>query len=433
MKKSYVSALLTGSLLMLASGCERGPSQTGPAKPLVVPVSRPVQRQVTDFVDYTGRTNAVFSITIQPRVTGYLVKMPFMEGSGVKKGDVLFEIDPRPYKAHLDAAEAAVAQNQANLNYQKATNARFKELAKKDPGAVSLRELDQYQALEEQAIANLNLAKANLVSARLNLDWTVVKAPLSGRISRYYLTYGNLVTQDTTQLTTLVSMDPMYVYFDMDEPTLERIKIAMNEGKVGSSSAPPAARAAGVASAVGLWAVLWGQAPWPPLTDGSGMKVEMGLAGQTRYPFQGMVNFLDNQVNPGTGSISVRGIFRNPRPAGGAYPLVPGMFVRVRLPIGQPRPELLVIDKAVTSDQGQKKLYVAGAGNKVEERLITLGPLQDDGLRVISHGLKKDDLVLIGALQQVRPRMSIEPEEYSMPTSDTPAQKIETTKRNGKK
>jgi len=436
MNRIPLVAWLAGLTLAATAVCDRGPSQAGPAKPPVVPVSRPVERSVTDFVDYTGRTNAKNSVTIQPRVTGYLVKMPFKEGADVKKGDVLFEVDPRPYKAQLEAAKAAVAQNKANLNYQTATNLRFKELAKRDKGAVSGRELDQYQALEEQAVANLNLAKANLVSAELNLEWTVVKAPINGHISRYYLTYGNLVNQDTTQLTTLVSMDPMYVYFDMDEPTLERIQTAMNEGKIGRSQASAEGRVDSAASTVGLLATPFAQGGWLTLSGGHAgpeMKVLMGLAGQDTYPFEGTLNFLDNQVNPGTGSISARGIFKNPRPPGGVYPpLKPGMFVRVRLPIGDPRPELLVRDRVIASDQGQKKVFVVGAENKVEERLVTLGPLQEDGLRVVLHGLKKDDRVLVGALQQVRPRMIIQPELVTMPTDDTPAMLATDKGKTGK-
>jgi multidrug efflux system membrane fusion protein len=333
--------LMLFAYLALAPGCERRSSQAGPAKPLVVPVSKPIERLVTEFVDYTGRTNAKGNITVQPRVTGYLVKMPFKEGADVKEGDILFEIDPRPYKAQLEAAKAAVAQNEANLRYQNATNLRFKELAKRDKGAVSGRELDQYQAMEDQAVANLNLAKANLISAELNLEWTVVRAPIDGYISRYYLTYGNLVNQDSTQLSTLVSMNPMYVYFDMDEPTLERIKTAMNEGSISVTNEPADIRAGSIASIVGLALgpvlTLW---PLASHERGAEMKVLMGLPGQDTFPFEGTINFLDNQVNPGTGSISARGAFKNPRPKGGVYSLLPGMFVRVRLPIGAPRRQL---------------------------------------------------------------------------------------------
>ncbi len=205
----------------------------------VVPVAKPIQAKVRDYVYYTGRTNAKDAVTIVPRVTGYLEKMPFKEGAEVKKGTLLFEIDDRPYKAQLDAAKAAVAQNEASLKYAQATNERFKELDKKQPGAVIKQELDQYQAQEDQAIANLNLAKANLISAKLNLEWTKIYSPIDGIISRYYLTPGNLVNQDVTQLTTLVRMDPMYAYFDVDEPTLMRIKQAIQEGKVKLPSEGP--------------------------------------------------------------------------------------------------------------------------------------------------------------------------------------------------
>src|SRR5262249_27098823 len=203
--------------------------------------------------------------------------------------------------AQLEAAEAAVSQNKASLKFAQATNERFKGLEAKQKGAVSKQELDQYQAQEDQAIANLNLAKANLISAKLNLEWTKIYSPIDGIISRFYLTTGNLVNQDVTQLTTLVRMDPMYAYFDVDEPTLLRIKQAINEGKIADPS------------------------------KGGNVPVEMGLAGEEGYPHPGRVNFFDNQVNPGTGSLSVRGEFENHRPAGGTYLLLPGMFVRIRL------------------------------------------------------------------------------------------------------
>jgi membrane fusion protein, multidrug efflux system len=400
-------AFCAGSVLATIAGCERGPNQVAPSEPPVLNVSKPIQRYVTDYVDYTGRTGAKDAVTIVPRVTGYLDKMSFKEGSDIKKDALLFEIDPRPYKAQLQAAEAAVAQNEASLTYAKATNERFKTLWKKDKGAVSERELDQYQALEEQAIANLNLAKANLISAKLNLEWTQVKSPIDGHISRYYLTPGNLVNQDVTQLTTVVSMDPMYATFDMDEPTLLRIKRLVNEGVI----------------------------PLPK--EGGDVSVLMGLAGEEGFPHKGTINFVDNQVNPGTGSISVRGGFANPKPTHGTYLLVPGMFVRIRLPIGQPQQELLVIDKAVWSEQGNKYLYVLDAENKVQQYRVTLGALQSDGLRVIAGSkpaLKKDDWVLIAGLQQVKPRMTIRPEQANMPTTGAPVELISNQpEKKGKK
>jgi multidrug efflux system membrane fusion protein len=390
-KRVSIGVIISGLVLAGLAGCRRGPSQTVPIETPVIPVSKPVEREVTDFVDYTGRTNSKNNVIVVARATGYLVKIPFKEGADVKKDDLLFEIDPKPYQAQLEAAEAQVALTEASLKYAKATNERFKELAKKQKGAVSERELDQYQAQEDQAVANLKLAKSNRESAKINLEWTKVKAPIDGHISRYYLTLGNLVNADVTQLTTVVSMDPMYVYFDMDEPTLLRIKRAINEGRI----IPP--------------------------KEGADMPVLVGMQGEDGFPHHGTINFFDNQVNPGTGSISVRGALANPKPDDGTYLMVPGMFVRVRLPIGQPQKELLVIDRAVTSDQGLKYVYVLDAENKVEARRVTLGPRQEDGLRVIAQGLTKDDWVLVGGLQQVRPRMTIQTEQVSMPSLSAPA------------
>ena len=216
------------------------------AKGKKIKVALPVQRQVDDVVECAGRTNATASVTIVPRVTGFVTEIPFKEGSLVKAGDVLFKVDPRPYEAQFKVAETQlrVARNQltaaksqltvveAKLRYDKVVNDRYRELALKQPGAVSARELDQHQANEEQsranvvvaqanidtAVANLAVAEANLELPRLNLEWTAVRSPVDGQVGRYLLTVGNLVIQDQTQLTTVVSKGPMQVHFDLDEP-----------------------------------------------------------------------------------------------------------------------------------------------------------------------------------------------------------------------
>jgi membrane fusion protein, multidrug efflux system len=420
----------TGFLLAAFSGCTRGSSKVAEPEAPAIPVAKPVQRDVTDFVEFTGRTNAKDAVSVQPRVTGYLVKMPFKEGSTVKKGDLLFEIDPRPYQAQYEAAEAQVALNEASKRYAVATNERFKVLAKKTPGAVSDRELDQYQALEDQAEANLQLAKSNLVSAKLNLDWTRVTSPINGHISRFYLTIGNLVNQDVTQLTTVMSMDPMYVYFDMDESTFLRIGGDIHEGTIR----PPKDRAASLPA---LGATLVGCLSSPTefglllaaidLIGSTGtaaaVSVDMGVQGEPNYPHKGIINFIDNQVNSSTGSIPVRGEFPNPKTSRGTQLMVPGMFVRIRLPVSKPHSALLVIDRAVTSDQGLKYVYVLDAENKVQQRRVTTGSLQDDGLRVIAEGLQPTDLVVVGGLQQIRPRLKIQPEQMTMPSLASPAEK----------
>lgn len=371
------------AILAASSGCERNKAPIAAAQEQIVPVTKPVSRMVTEYVDFTGRANAVDTVNIIARVTGYLTKMPFKEGKEIKKGTLLFEIDPRPYGAQLDAAKAKVALSKASLELARVTNVRFKELAKKEASAVSKQDLDKYKALEEEAAANLELAKANLKSAQLNFDWTKVYSPIDGKISRYYLTLGNLVNQDQTLLTTILSLDPIYAFFDMDEPTYLRIKRAINDGKV-------------------------------KLPKGNeDLPVLMGLQGEAGYPHKGYINFIDNQVFPSTGSISWRGVFPNPRPPGGTRLLAPGMFLHIRLPIGQPHKALLVVDRAIQSDQDLKKVYVVDADNKIQSKRITTGPLQEDGLRVV-EGLAPDDLVAIGALQQVRPGMKISPEPIPM-------------------
>jgi membrane fusion protein, multidrug efflux system len=387
--RSYAVVLSIIFGLVAAGGCQHPPPQAAPAEPPVLPVSKPLERQVTDYVDFTGRTDAVEAVDIRPRVTGYLVRIPFKEGSEVKKGAVLFEIDPRPYQAQLKSAQAQRAHSDASLKLAIENNLRFHELAKQQPGAVSQQQLDQYVAQEQQARATLDQAQATLETAELNLAFTKVTSPIDGRVSRYYLTVGNLVNQDQTLLTTVVSLDPIYVYFDLDEPTLLRLRRARNAGLIKPTPA-------------GQYTLL------------------MGLQGEDGFPHEGTVNFVNNQVNPATGSIAVRGVFPNPEPPGGARLLSPGMFVRVRLPIGQAHQALLVIDRAIGSDQGLKFVYVVDAEHKIQYRRVTTGALQEDGLRVITQGLSADDWVLVGGLPQVRAHMPIQPEPRAMPTLSQP-------------
>ena len=373
-------------LAVIFSGCER--QATPPAGPQApsIPVSKPVQRKVSDYVDYTGRIDAVESLDVRGRVTGYLTKLPFKEGSEVKQGDLLFEIDPRPYQAIYDAGKAQVSLQEANYKYYKAYYARSRKISDSGPGVISEQELELNRAQQEQAYANLEVAKANLNSAKLNLDFTEVRSPIDGQVSRYYLTLGNLVVQDQTLLTTVVSLDPLYLYFEMDEQTVIRIRKAINDGKI------------------------------TPVKNTNELPIFMALSGEEGYPHEGKLDFVNNTVNPSTGTLTVRGVFANPLPSNGRRILTPGMFARVRLPIGKPHPSLLVIDRALGSDQGLKFVYVVDADNKVQYRRVETGPLQSDGLRVIEKGLNPDDQVVIGGLQQVRPRMEVKPVPTPMPS-----------------
>jgi multidrug efflux system membrane fusion protein len=375
--------LLTG----MTTGCSRSRVAEADADAPVIPVSHPVKRKVTDYVDFTGRTDAVNSVGIRARVTGYIVKTPFKEGAEVKKGDLLFEIDPRPYKAQLDQAQGQVNLSRAQLTLARATYDRDVQLGPK--GAVSQQQLDQDKAAVDEARARIKAAQASMEIYKLNLSFTRITAPIDGQVSRYYLTTGNLVNQDQTLLTTVVSPDPMYAYFDVDELTVLRVKRAINEGKIKLPK------------------------------KGAAVPVLMGLQGEAGFPHRGTINFVNNVLNPSTGTMAFRGVFANPKPRNGTRLLAPGMFVRIRLPIGQPYSALLVVDRALGSDQGLKFVYVVDKDNKVQYRRVRTGPLQEDGLRVIEEGLKPEDWVVVGGLQQVRPRMQVKVEHITMPVFGT--------------
>jgi membrane fusion protein, multidrug efflux system len=228
--RGCVLALFLSQLLTAISGCQRPSGRVAPAELPVVPVSKPVEREVTDYVDYTGRTDAVESVGIRARVTGYVERIPFKEGAEIKKDDVLFEIDPRPYKAQLDQAKGQVDLNKASLKLAQVTYERDVPLVAK--AAVTQQQLDQDKAAVDEAEARVKAAQAAVEVYKLNLEFTQVKSPINGMVSRYYYTPGNLVIQDQTLLTAVVSLDPMYAYFDMDEPTLLRVKRAINEGRI---------------------------------------------------------------------------------------------------------------------------------------------------------------------------------------------------------
>jgi membrane fusion protein, multidrug efflux system len=378
------------SSAVVVTGCTRQPPRPAPVQPLAIPVSKPVSRMITDYVDFTGRTEAVQSVDIRPRTTGYLVKMPFTEGSDVKAGDLLFEIDPRPYQAQLDQAAGQVNLYQAQLKLARTTYARDRAINQITPGAVSQQQLDQDVAALDEADARVKAYEKNMEVYRLNHEFTKVVSPINGMVSRYYLTLGNLVNQDQTLLTTIVSLDPMYAYFDLDEPTMLRIRRAINEGRLR------------------------------PRSRGIRIPIFMGLQGEPGYPHEGEVDFINNQLNPTTGSILVRGVFPNPKPENGVRVLSPGMFVRIRLPIGQPHPAVLVIDRAISSDQGIKYVYVVDARNVAQYRKVTTGSLQDDGLRVVTEGLNADEWIVVGGLQQIQPKTTIKPEPIPMPSLNEP-------------
>jgi RND family efflux transporter MFP subunit len=374
--------LLVLGLSLGGTGCTRRPSGAPPAPPLSVSVSYPVRAHVADSADFTARTAAVDSVEVRAHVWGYLDKVNFQEGAMVRKEDVLFEIDHRTYQAAYDVAKAQVAQNVASRVLASQNNTRFRALAKENAGAVTPLDLDRYQSEEDQAVANLARARANLETAKLNLDWTKVRAPVSGRASRYVVTVGNLIQSGDqfggTLLTTIESVDAMYAYFDVDEYTALRIWQLTREGKSDS-----------------------------PRDDR--YPVSLGLANEDGFPHAGTINFVDNRVRANTGTIRMRGVFPNREQV-----LLPGLFARIRIPVGRPHNALLVSDRALDTDQGQKILYVVNHKNEVVTRPVRVGALHD-GLREIADGLKPGERVVVNGLQQLRPGIAVEPKLLEMP------------------
>ncbi len=361
------------------TGCARVPPEPPPA-PVAVVVSLPVERDVTDYADYTGRTTAVDSVEVRARVWGYLEKVNFKEGALVKKGDVLFEIDPLTYQATLNQAEGNLAQLQARVERLNADFARAERLVK--TAAISQEDHDKVAGDRAEAIASRAAAQATVERAKLDLQYTKVTAPVSGRVSRYFVTVGNLIQAGDqgggTLLTTIVSVDPMYAYFDVDEYTVLRVRRMIREGKAKSARDVE-------------------------------LPVWLGLANEDGHPHQGTVNFVDNQVNPKTGTLRLRAVFPNKDEL-----LSPGYFVRIRVPIGVPHHTLLVTDRALDTDQGQKIVYVVDQDNKVVTRPVRLGALHN-GLREITDGLMPGERVIVNGLQQVRPGVTVEPQLVDMP------------------
>ncbi|MBI3864706.1 MAG: efflux RND transporter periplasmic adaptor subunit [Planctomycetia bacterium] len=362
-----------------AAGPPAGPPQMAPPE---VQVSLPVSGEVTDYVDFPGRVEAVDTVEIRARVTGYLEKVHFKEGALVKQGDLLFEIDSRLYEAELARAEGAVLQIEGRLTRLNGDFERAQSLQAK--GAISKEELSRITGDRTEAQGALKVNEAARDLAKLNLSFTQVRAPLSGRISRRSIDPGNLVKADDTSVTSIVSLDPVYAYFDLDERTMLQLKRLIREGKID-------------------WSL------------DAGLSVLMGLADEQGFPRRGEINFAENRVDSDTGTWRLRGRFDNHDNA-----LPPGLFVRIRLPFGPPHDAILVTEEALGTDQGQKYVYVIGDDGKAEYRRITVGRLHD-GLRVVSNGLSAGDRVVVNGLQRVRPGIEVHAEVVPMPQVGKPA------------
>jgi RND family efflux transporter MFP subunit len=379
-----LAALAMGTCCCVAAGCSRAPAQAPPPPPNNVTVSYPLDRGVADYVEFTGQTAAVKTVELRARVWGYLESLHFTEGAMVNQGDLLVQIDPKPYKALVDQAKGKIAQDNAQLKHNEATFRRYDKL--RANGAATQEDLDRVLADRDAMKATLATDTADLEAKQLDLDYTTIRSPIKGRVSRFEVTEGNVVQSGQnggTLLTTIVSVDPMYVYFDIDERTLLTVRRLIRSGSMKN-------------------------------VQETAFPIAIGLADEDNFPHHGVVNFLDNRVDPGTGTLRCRGIFENHDGF-----LSPGLFVRCHLPLGDPTRRLMVAEQALASDQEQKFVYVVNDANEVSYRPVQVGRLYD-GLRVIEGGISKNDKVVVKGLQRVRPGAKVTAELVPMPTPTAP-------------
>src|SRR5262245_57029126 len=363
-------------LLAVLLGCGKGADQAPP--PPEVMVAQVLHQKLTDWDEYTGRLQAIDTVEVRPRVSGYIDRVQFREGQGVKKGDTLVVIDPRPYQADYDRAKAQLAVAKAQQELAALEAERVHKL--KDSGAVSQEEFDERVSTLHQQEASVAAAQAAFNAAALNLSFTKVEAPIDGVASRAEVTRGNLVTGGNnggTLLTTIVSTDPMYVYFEGDEHAYLRYQELARAGERRSSR--------DVAN-----------------------PVRVGLANEEGFPHEGHMDFVDNQLNVRTGTIRGRAVIDNKQ---GLF--TPGMFARVQLLGLGERDALLIEDRAVGADQTQNFVRVLGPDNKGEYRPVQLARSMQ-GLRIVNKGLKPGEIIVVNGLQRVRPGTPVTPKQVTM-------------------
>jgi len=369
--------LLATGVLSLA-GCDGPPTGTRPALPKVT-VTPAVEREVLDSVEFQGRTEAVETVEVRSRTTGYLAKVNFRPDTAVEVGDVLFEIDPRIYQAEYERADGQVAVLEAKVKRLNGDVERDAPLVAKK--TVTRQHFEKMVEDRDEAAADLKVAKANREGARVNLDFTKVKAPINGRVGRNRITVGDQVRADSTVLTNIVSTGKMYAYFDVDENTYLRYAEQERQRKTKPGE---------------------GRQELTEMTLGDGTVVTGGA-----------VDYIDVQLRRGTGTIEFRATFRDPDGM-----LEAGQFVRVRLPIGDPHKALVVPEVAVASDHELKYVYVVDDHNKVAYRRVSTGTVHD-GWQVIDKGLNADELVIVKGLLWVRDGMTVETERCGV--NDQPA------------
>jgi RND family efflux transporter MFP subunit len=373
--RSHAGGWAAAAIFVLtASACSK---DTPPMQAPQVTVAPAVERVVADWDEFTGHFEAVNSVEVRPRVGGFLQRVGFVEGSTVHQGDVLFVIDPRPFEAEVARTEAILAQARTRNQLAGMEVERAQKLV--NTQAISREELDARTSGRAEGDAAIRAAEAAVRVARLNLEWTVVRAPITGRVGRAEVTAGNLVqagAPSPTLLTTIVSLDPIYVYFDTDEQAYLKY--------MGANSAGP-----------------------------NGRQVLIGLANESGFPHEGRLNFVDNRVDGANGTVSARAVLSNPD-----HLFTPGLFARVRLLGSQRHPAILVQDQAIGTDQDRKFVLVLKSDNTVEYRPVVTGRVVD-GLRTVESGLKPGERVVINGLMRVRPGMKVAATNAAMVAEST--------------
>ncbi|HEY4816082.1 MAG TPA: efflux RND transporter periplasmic adaptor subunit [Candidatus Acidoferrum sp.] len=372
-----ILSIVLAAVASLNIGCSSSAKSNAAPAPVEVSVAEVICKQLGDSDEFTGRLEPVNSVEVRPRVSGYLQSVHFKEGAIVRQGDLLFQIDARPFQAEVDRLKGELSQAKAQRSRAQSDFERAERLHNND--GMSAEEYDRRAAVRNEAEARIAATEAALRGAELNLEFTRVTAPITGRVGRAEITEGNLVEGGAGQikpLTTLVSLDPIYVYFDVDEQTyLKYARVTQAHG-TGSHE-------------------LRGEAL-------------LGLADEDAFPHVGQVSFVDNQVSSSTGTIRLRATFANKNLA-----LTPGLFARIRLQGSGAHSGCLAKDEAVVTDLNQKYVFVLGKNNTLAYRPVKLGPMTE-GLRVVRDGLHEGDVIVVSGLQRVRPGATVTPKRVSM-------------------
>ncbi len=369
-------SVLTG---MLLSACQPANDYVAPPPPTVT-VSQPVKRDVTDYLEFTGTTQAVQLVEIRARVQGFFLQsIHFEEATDVKKDDLLYVIDPRPFKAKANQAQADLSRSLAERELARENYQRIERLYKQK--AAPRVDFVKAKAERDTSQAAVAAARAVLEEANLNLSYTEVRAPINGRIGRNLVSVGNLVgSGEAAHLTTLVQYDPIWALFSLNERELLSLRQQHQERQAEGNE-----------------------------SRNERVGVRLGLANEDEYPHEGRIDFFDQGVDPNTGTFLLRGSFANPAP----HTILPGMFVRIRAPINQRQAALLVTERALGADQGGRYVLVVNEENVVEYRQVEVGA-SIDRMRVIMKGLQPDDWVVVKGLLRARPGATVNPERQDM-------------------